>query len=257
MNWRASLALVAVLAPLQAKGERSPLPSSPGAALCRPAIAAAERAYGIPPNLLAAIARVETGRKDAESGKYNPWPWTINADGQGSFYEGKSQAVAAATAMRPLVSRSIDVGCMQISLTMHPNAFTSMEQAFDPMANADYGGKFLKQLYDKTQSWPKAVGMYHSGTPELGSEYQTRVYAVWPDEIQTASSRAAVAAGAAPGVISPFGFGWNRVPVQGMITQAGPRIIPLNTGGAGSVMQGRSLDSYRASPVRVISRILP
>src|ERR1700761_8102549 len=84
---------------------------------CRRAVAAAERAHGIPTHLLAAIARVESGRRDQASGRSNPWPGTINFDGQGNFYDSKAQAVAAATSMRPRTTKSIDVGCMQISLT--------------------------------------------------------------------------------------------------------------------------------------------
>ncbi len=244
MIWRATCILMTILAPLHAYGDPAPVTS----VLCRPAIAAAEQAHAIPSHLLAAIARVESGRRDPATGKMNPWPWTIDFDGQGSFYDVKQQAVAAAASMRPRVVRSIDVGCMQISLTNHPDAFATLDQAFDPMANADYGARFLRQLYDKTQSWPRAVGMYHSATPDLAMEYQARVYAAWPEELQTGPVRPMFA------TISPFGFGWNHVPVHA-IPPAGPRIIPLGSGGAGSVMQGRSLDSYRAMPVRLASRL--
>jgi hypothetical protein len=241
---RATIILLAILAPLHVYGD--PAPATPD--LCRPAIAAAEQAHAIPSHLLAAIARVESGRKDPATGKMNPWPWTINFDGQGSFYDVKQQAVAAATAMRPRAVRSIDVGCMQISLTNHPDAFASMDQAFDPVANADYGARFLRQLYDKTQSWPKAVGMYHSATAELATDYQARVYAAWPEELQNGPARPMFAA------MSPFGSVWNHAPVHAFVP-AGPRIIPLGAGGSGSVMQGRSLDSYRAMPVRLASRL--
>ena len=44
--------------------------------------------------------------------------------------------------------RSIDIGCAQVNLMHHPDAFASLEQAFDPMANADYAARFLKQLHD-------------------------------------------------------------------------------------------------------------
>jgi hypothetical protein len=246
MNWRASLVLLALLAPLRVLADPA---STPTPDLCRPAIAAAEQAHAIPSHLLAVIARVESGRRDPVTGKLNPWPWTINFDGQGSFYDVKAQAVAAATSMRPRAVRSIDVGCMQISLTNHPDAFSSMEQAFDPVANADYGARFLRQLYEKTQSWPKAVGMYHSATPELASDYQSRVYAAWPDELRRAPARPMFAAA------SPFGFGWNRNPVAPMQMPTGARIIPLGSGGPGPAMQRRTLASYRAMPVRLASRL--
>jgi hypothetical protein len=131
MNRRTILFLLVLLAPYPAFADTAPLLSPGVNAACRQAIAAAERAHRIPTHLLAAIARVESGRKDQASGTFNPWPWTINMDGQGSFYDNKAQAVGAAVSMRPHVSRSIDVGCMQISLTNHPDAFPSMDQAFD------------------------------------------------------------------------------------------------------------------------------
>jgi hypothetical protein len=248
MTWRVPLTLLAVLTPRLAFAL---LPAANPDTLCRPAIAASERAHNIPAHLLAAIARVESGRKDPTTGKRNPWPWTINADGQGSFYDDKPGAMAAATAMRPKVRTSIDVGCMQVSLTQHPNAFATLDQAFDPMTNADYGGKFLRELYDKTGSWPKAVAMYHSATPELGDPYQAQVYAAWPQELQLADSPAV-----SPFMgMSPFGIDASRAPLHGINPTPGVRIIPLQAGGPGSVMQGKTLAAYRAMPVRIASRL--
>src|SRR5579863_7486624 len=91
-----------------------PLPADSGS-LCRPAVALAERAHGIPAHLLAAISRVESGRRDPVSGEWRPWPWTVDADGQGSFYDNKAQAIAAVRDMQAHGVRSIDVGCTQIN----------------------------------------------------------------------------------------------------------------------------------------------
>src|ERR1700746_431749 len=99
MNGRTLLAMMAILASSQVRADVSPAFPQLASQICRQAVAAAERAHGIPAHLLAAIARVESGRRDQSSGSYNPWPWTINADGQGSFYDNKIQAMAAATAM--------------------------------------------------------------------------------------------------------------------------------------------------------------
>src|ERR1700735_872826 len=177
MNWRILLVMMAALAPDQARADIGPALGETANQMCRQAVAVAERAHGIPSHLLAAIARVESGRRDQATNALNPWPWTINMDGQGTFYDNKIQAVAAAMTMRPRVTKSIDVGCMQISLTQHPDAFPDLNQAFDPASNADYGARFLVQLYGKTSSWPKAVAMYHSATPDIGADYERRVYA--------------------------------------------------------------------------------
>lgn len=216
------------------------------AQVCRQAVAAAERAHGIPAHLLSAIARVESGRLDPATGTYNPWPWTINMDGLGSFYDSKSSAVAAGRAMRPRVARSIDVGCMQISLTNHPDAFSSLEQAFDPQANADYGARFLVSLFEKTGSWQKAVAYYHSATPELGGEYQHRVYAALPSEENQP---------ALPAPATSLAAAWAatiRPPALPLTLHSlPPRVIPLQSGTTGAVPMGRSLASYRANPVRL------
>src|SRR5487761_2605604 len=95
--------------------------------LCRQAIAAAERGHGIPAGLLAAIGQVESGRPDPVSGALHPWPWTTEIEGQGAFFDTKAQAIAAVRASQARDVRSIDVGCMQVNLLHHPDAFSSLE----------------------------------------------------------------------------------------------------------------------------------
>src|SRR5450432_1207586 len=65
-------------------------------ALCRTAIAAAETKYKLPPNLLGSFAEVESGRPIASPGQMQPWPWTIDADGQALFLESREAAIARA-----------------------------------------------------------------------------------------------------------------------------------------------------------------
>ena len=248
MNGRILFALLALSAPSRAMADTSLIPPSTASRLCRQAITAAERAHGIPSHLLAAVARVESGRKDQVSGTFNPWPWTINTDGQGSFYDNKIQAVAAATAMRAKATRSVDVGCMQISLTYHPNAFASMDQAFDPGSNADYGARFLVQLFGKTNSWPKAVAMYHSATEDIGLDYQRRVYAAWPQEQKLAQE------GQPTLLMSSWAATVSRSSLTMPMRPSAARIIPLAQGLGGGAAPGRTLDSYRLAPVRVMYR---
>ncbi len=226
-------------------------------AQCRSAVRAAERAGAIPEHLLAAIARIESGRRDPQTGRSNPWPWTINVEGRGFFFESKAEAINAVRDFQARGARSIDVGCMQINLMHHPNAFASLEQAFDPMTNAAYGARFLNQLHDITGDWPKAAARYHSATPELGADYQQKVLAVLPEEKQ---NQASIGGG------SVLANAWARTlsgppaaPAQ--FTASLPasrgstfRIIPLSTGGGG-MSQGRGLDAYRSMPIAIASRL--
>jgi hypothetical protein len=261
MNWHAIPVLLALVTSTEAFADTSLAPTPPDGQLCRKAIAAAEKAHGIPSHLLAAIARVESGRRDEMSGTFNPWPWTINADGQGSFYERKAQAVTSALALRMRATKSVDVGCMQISLTYHPDAFSSMDQAFDPASNAEYGARFLTQLYQKAGSWPRAVELYHSATLELGQDYGRKVYAVLPteqklamaDPLSLTAAPASLSAGvvASPLVASP----WAAPIGRSMLSSAfQPRIVMQTPGLTGSSPAGRTLDSYRAAPVRFAYR---
>src|SRR5271156_2546339 len=132
------------------------LGQSPGEQ-CRAAIAAAERGHAIPPQLLAAIGRVESGRRDPDTGAWGAWPWTINAEGQGSYFESKAQAIRAVEALRARGVRSIDVGCMQVNLMHHPAAFANLDMAFEPAVNADYAARFLVELHGQTGDWTKAT----------------------------------------------------------------------------------------------------
>jgi soluble lytic murein transglycosylase-like protein len=152
------LAFLALAVPSAVRADLvHPPVGGPQGLLCRQGIGSAERGSGIPPHLLAAISRVESGRRDPVTGDWHPWPWTANAEGQGFFYDSKAEAVAAVRAMLARGIRSIDVGCMQINLMHHPDAFPSLDVAFDPQANAAYAARFLKELYAQTGDWTKAL----------------------------------------------------------------------------------------------------
>lgn len=169
------LSWLAVLIPLSA-AHAAPLGD---AAACQAAIQAVERSGPVPPALLSAIARTESGRT-LPGGQVVAWPWTINAAGIGHYFNTVQEAVAAVEAYRAAGVQSIDVGCMQVNLMHHPRAFTSLQQAFDPSVNAGYAARFLTQLYAEKGNWPSAIGAYHSRTPELADNYGRRVMQAWP-----------------------------------------------------------------------------
>lgn len=164
-----------------ARRRAAPPPAAlePGAQ-CRVAITAAEQQHGIAPGLLGAIGRVESGRADLRGGGVTPWPWTINAEGQGRYFDNKIEAIAAVQALQARGITVIDVGCMQVNLHHHPAAFASLDEAFDPVANARYAALFLKRLYGVAGAdWERAAGHYHSVTPERAEGYRAKVIAAW------------------------------------------------------------------------------
>jgi hypothetical protein len=148
-----------------------------GAPACQRAGLDAEHALNLPPGLLLAIGVVESGRRDPMTGRVAAWPWTITANGVGQAFESQAEAAAATRALQARGVTSIDVGCFQINLHHHPAAFTDLDEAFDPQANAAYAARFLSALRTRTGSWENAVAAYHSATPELGGPYRDRVLA--------------------------------------------------------------------------------
>jgi soluble lytic murein transglycosylase-like protein len=151
----------------------------PDRAACTTAIEAAERTARTAPGLLAAIGVVESGRPDPRIGARRPWPWTINAEGVGTYFPSKAAAITAVQALQARGVQSVDVGCMQVNLMHHPQAFRSLEDAFDPRINAAYAARFLNSLYARTAGWPAAAAAYHSFTPERGAQYARLIAAVW------------------------------------------------------------------------------
>lgn len=211
---------------------------------CRAAIRAAERANSIPDQLMAAIGVVESGRRSAD-GKVNPWPWSIDAEGTDFVYETKPEAIAAVRNLQAKGIRSIDVGCMQVNLMHHPNAFASLDQAFDPVENARYAARFLVELKTQTGSWEKATAWYHSATPALGEPYQQKVMAQWPREKQRGYGdlpATPVGALANRSILGPDGIRGGGYMLSNHSEAA--RILPSNA-------SGRDLAAYRATPISV------
>ena len=213
--------------------------------LCRAAIAQAEQEAGLPAGLMQAIGRVESGRRNPETGAFGPWPWVINAEGQGRFFPDAPAAIAAVREMHARGVRIIDVGCMQINLHHHPQAFPGLEEAFDPVANARYAASFLTRLNETRRDWALTAGHYHSQTPERAEAYRARVLAAWPEETARlgrdppgpvlAMLRGTPPPGAPP--VTSLSNGGEQA-----------RVIPLAGG------QGRGLDAYRAQPVSISGR---
>lgn len=166
-----SLAL-GVVAPAWAQPAEDPW------AACQRAITAAEASpaigAGLPPGLLLAIARVESGRS-RPGGGVAPWPFALNAGGAGRFPESRAAAIAEVEAFRARGIRSVDVGCMQVNLLHHPEAFPDLDAAFDPARNVAYAARFLRDLRARTGNWADAIAQYHSAEPGRGLSYHARV----------------------------------------------------------------------------------
>ena len=142
------------------------------ASMCDEAARFASNRIGVPLEVLRALTRTETGR--SKNGQFSPWPWTVNMEGQGRWFDSRDQAKSFTFAGFKSGARSFDVGCFQINYKWHGQAFESLEDMFDPRKNAVYAAQFLKSLFDETDNWSDAAAAYHSRTPEFANKYKAR-----------------------------------------------------------------------------------
>lgn len=164
---------------------QAPSGAIPAQSLCVREILRAQLRHGIPDNILLGIGLQEAGV--TRDGGLTIWPWAVNAAGDGRIFESRAAALDWVEAQRAAGVESIDVGCMQINLRWHPDAFDGVAQGFDPAVNVDYAARFLKRLYETTGDWKTAAGSYHSFTPEKRETYLaalTRNVAVANDRIE-------------------------------------------------------------------------
>lgn len=87
------------------------------ALVCMDATQKFEKKYQIKEHLLTTISSVETGRWNAKTKQKVAWPWTVNAQGKGTYFETKAQAVREVKRLQKRVSKaSTSVVC---KLTWH------------------------------------------------------------------------------------------------------------------------------------------
>lgn len=151
---------------------RPAIATQDASAICDRVAQEAARQTGIPIAVLQAISLTETGRK--RGGAFRPWPWTVNMEGKGVWFETEQEALAYAYKEYRRGARSFDIGCFQINYKWHGQAFRSIEDMFDPLANALYAARFLKSLYLEQGDWGRTAGAYHSRTREYAERYQAR-----------------------------------------------------------------------------------
>ena len=179
MNVRIAATMLSLLAPAAAAQDGAQVA---GGSPCLAAAWRAELEWSLPTGILAAIGRVESGRWDPGTRRAEPWPWTANVAGAGRYYATITDAIADVAREQAAGVKSIDVGCFQVNLMHHPNAFATLDEAFDPLVNARYAARFLTSLRAEAGTWGVAVGQYHSASPQMGGPYRERVIAALDDQ---------------------------------------------------------------------------
>ncbi|MDO5613372.1 MAG: hypothetical protein Q4G14_09055 [Paracoccus sp. (in: a-proteobacteria)] len=143
-----------------------------GASVCEHAAMQAAAESGVPADILAGLTLTETGRR--RNGVVRPWAWSANADGSGSWFDDPASALAYVEDRIAMGRPSVDVGCFQLNYRWHGENFPSVAAMLDPMTNARYAARFVRQLYQETGDWRAAAGAFHSRTPVHANRYLKR-----------------------------------------------------------------------------------
>lgn len=165
--------------------------------VCISEILAAQERHGIPENLLLGLGLQEAGTN--RNGVLTVWPYAVNSEGRGRIFDSQDAALRFVEKERRDGAHSIDVGCMQINLRWHPDAFPTVQAGFDPALNVEYAARFLRRLYEESGDWRRALGNYHSRTPEKRARYTQRALrniAVANERIETFRALASRSPGA-------------------------------------------------------------
>ena len=141
--------------------------------LCIRQILLAQLRHQIPGNLLLAIGLQEAGMM--REGELTIWPWVANAEGDGRYFGSRAEAENWVLSRKRDGVQSIDVGCMQVNLRWHPDAFDDLREGFDPARNVEYAAGLLVSLYRESGDWLVAAGRYHSATADLQTAYLSRL----------------------------------------------------------------------------------
>lgn len=132
-------------------------------------IAKAEKENQIPPGLLAAIAKVESGTKI----------YALNINGVAVFKESLEEASKVVNNYLALGHTNIDLGVMQLNFRWHGAEFKSIAEMLRPENNIRYAASLLKSLRVKHGNWHKAIRYYHSAKPEHHVKYSRKVVMCW------------------------------------------------------------------------------
>lgn len=192
-----SLALFAITLPLRTLQAETMQVSE----TCDEAAVHASQQTGVPIGVLRALTRTETGRNI--KGRLRPWPWTVNMEGHGKWFNSRDAAMSFAFSGLKSGAQSFDVGCFQINYKWHGNAFASLEDMFDPRLNALYAARFLKSHFVETGDWSAAAGAYHSRTPEYAKKYKTRFVRILALDASEQKSEATLAKAPTTGSSTP------------------------------------------------------
>lgn len=136
--------------------------------------------YHLPPSLLYAVALTESGLSALSEGRFRPWPWALNINGEGHYFTSRQEALQVLQAALIHTNSSVDIGLMQINWRYHRAALGSARQALDPYHNLRVAAAILRDCLNERTNWMQTAGCYHApNDPTRAQAYASRVQQHW------------------------------------------------------------------------------
>ena len=129
-----------------------------------PAYQQAAAEAGVPAPLLQAVCAQESN-KEIAPGIYRPWPWTLNIQGQGFYFDTRAEAHQRGLSALQ-AGQHPDWGLCQINSFWHGRKLIDTWTALDPRHNLRVAADYLRECYDRLGDWIKAAGCYHAPNQE-------------------------------------------------------------------------------------------
>jgi hypothetical protein len=124
--------------------------------------------YDVPGVILYSVALQES----EGPGIGRPWPWTANVGGRGYYFDNREALYNFLLSLQAQGKSSFDIGLGQVNWYWNGSRFNSLWEATDPYINLQTAAAILREHYLETNSWPQAVGRYHSpGNPTRAASY--------------------------------------------------------------------------------------
>lgn len=120
-----------------------------------------EAAGVVDPQLLYAVALAES--KKVVNGQVRPWPWTVNTNGKGYYFDTRDEAETFVDNLVAKGVKSIDVGPLQINLRWNGHRVKNHNDLFDLPTAVRVGADILKEAMNSSPNDKAlAVGRYHN-----------------------------------------------------------------------------------------------
>lgn len=140
----------------------------------------AQECSAVPRDVVMKVVTHES--KSFYQGRVQPWPWTLNIDGQGYYYASYQLALLAAIKAHRNGASKLGIGFGQIEWKYHKGRFDeNIAAALNPRNNIKAVCQILVEAWGskRVKTWEDAIAYYHRPVlDDIARKYAEKVLAL-------------------------------------------------------------------------------